>query len=99
MWTEHIARLIFWLSFVFLAYVYVGYPLVLAFLTSFKKRADAPAFAAHQKVTLIISAFNEQDVMAAKLDNALELNYPPQLLQIIVVSDSSSDATDDIVSR
>src|SRR5271168_4901735 len=99
MWTENIVRLIFWLSFVFLVYVYLGYPLVLAFLTSFKKRAGAPELASRQKVTLLISAFNEQDVIATKLDNALQLNYPQQLLQIIVVSDSSSDATDEIVSR
>jgi cellulose synthase/poly-beta-1,6-N-acetylglucosamine synthase-like glycosyltransferase len=98
-WTENIARLTFWVSFALLAYVYVGYPLVLAALTSFKKSMDPPALSSHPKVTLIISAFNEQDVIAAKLNNALELDYPKSLLQVIVVSDSSTDATDKIVSR
>jgi cellulose synthase/poly-beta-1,6-N-acetylglucosamine synthase-like glycosyltransferase len=99
MWTSNIARLSFWLSFAFLVYVYFGYPLILAFLTAFKKRADTPTLASYPKVTLIISAFNEQDVIAAKLNNALELDYPRPLLQVIVVSDSSTDATDEIVSR
>jgi cellulose synthase/poly-beta-1,6-N-acetylglucosamine synthase-like glycosyltransferase len=99
MWTELIARCIFWLSFVVLAYVYVGYPLALALLTAFKKRVSASEPTSWPKVTLIISAFNEQEVIETKLRNTLELDYPKPLLEIIVVSDSSSDATDEIVSR
>jgi cellulose synthase/poly-beta-1,6-N-acetylglucosamine synthase-like glycosyltransferase len=96
---ENITGFFFWLSFVLLAYVYLGYPLVLAFLTAFKRREDATPIGPHPKVTLIISAFNEQDVIAAKLNNALELEYPKPLLQIMVVSDDSTDLTDEIVSR
>jgi cellulose synthase/poly-beta-1,6-N-acetylglucosamine synthase-like glycosyltransferase len=99
MWTELIARYTFWTSFGLLFYVYIGYPVLLAFLTAFKKSSDEPAGGPAPKVTLIISAFNEQDVIDAKLKNALALDYPASLLQIIVVSDSSSDATDEIVSR
>lgn len=44
-------------------------------------------------VTLIIAAYNEEEVIAAKVKNALELEYPRERLQIIVASDGSKDAT------
>jgi cellulose synthase/poly-beta-1,6-N-acetylglucosamine synthase-like glycosyltransferase len=97
MWIEMIARFMFWLSFGALVYVYVGYPLSLAFLTAFKKSENTPDYDFSPEVSLIISAFNEQEVIAAKLDNAIQLNYPRDRLQIIVVSDSSNDSTDEIV--
>jgi cellulose synthase/poly-beta-1,6-N-acetylglucosamine synthase-like glycosyltransferase len=48
-------------------------------------------------VTLLISAFNEAHVIGDKLRNAVALDYPRQKLEIIVISDASTDATDDIV--
>lgn len=50
-------------------------------------------------VTLVISAYNEEKVIASKILNSLELNYPRDLLEIIVVSDSSTDNTDTIVKE
>lgn len=47
-------------------------------------------------VTLIISAYNEEKMIGTKLENALELDYPPEKLTIMVVSDASSDRTDQI---
>jgi cellulose synthase/poly-beta-1,6-N-acetylglucosamine synthase-like glycosyltransferase len=44
-------------------------------------------------VSLIIAAYNEEDVIAAKVANTLELDYPRDRLQIIVASDGSKDAT------
>ena len=49
------------------------------------------------KVALVITAHNEADVIAEKLENALALDYPRELLRIVVTSDASSDGTDDIV--
>jgi glycosyltransferase involved in cell wall biosynthesis len=46
---------------------------------------------------LLISAYNEEDCIAEKLENSLSLDYPCDLFDIIVVSDQSSDGTDDIV--
>jgi len=48
------------------------------------------------KVSVIITAYNEERDLAAKLENTLSLNYPKELLEIIVASDCSSDRTDDI---
>jgi len=86
----------FWVALAFVAYAYAGYPLLLAALARLSgrpvdKRAITPP------LTVIITAYNEEARLAAKLDNTLALDYPPGQLQIIVASDCSSDATDDIV--
>jgi cellulose synthase/poly-beta-1,6-N-acetylglucosamine synthase-like glycosyltransferase len=49
-------------------------------------------------VTLVISAFNEEREIGAKIENSLALDYPADKLQILVVSDASTDRTDEIVS-
>lgn len=89
----------FWCLVAVVFYVYAGYPLILLIVT---RRADPPA-SGHDEplpaVTLLISAFNEEDCIAERLDNCLELDYPADLLEIVVVSDASSDATDSIVAE
>lgn len=80
-----------------LLYVYVGYPMLLRVLV--RVRGGVPVRAAEitPSVSLVISAYNEEPVMRAKLANALAQDYPRGLLEIVVVSDASSDRTDDIV--
>jgi cellulose synthase/poly-beta-1,6-N-acetylglucosamine synthase-like glycosyltransferase len=85
-----------WCSLAVLFYIYAGYPALLKMLARargrpVRKRDITPA------VSLIISAHNEAAVIRGKLENALMLDYPPHLLEIVVVSDASSDGTDDIV--
>jgi poly-beta-1,6-N-acetyl-D-glucosamine synthase len=90
--------LLFWLSILFVFYVYLGYPLILALLARLRPRQleHAPYL---PKVTLLIAAYNEQDVIASKLENALTLNYPKENLQIIVAADGSDDRTAEIVKQ
>lgn len=81
-----------------LFYVYAGYPLVLALLTRARK-ASPPAGrsdAARPTVSLFIPAYNEARVIADKVRNSLALQYPPDALDIIVVSDGSTDGTVEI---
>ena len=80
-------------------YIYVGYPLALRVVVWLRgprpvRRADVTPSA-----TLLISAYNEADVIRAKLENALSLDYPPDALEIVVVSDASTDGTDEIVAE
>lgn len=51
------------------------------------------------RVTLLVSACNEEDVIDEKINNALLLDYPSGKLEILVVSDASTDSTDEIVNR
>ncbi|HOB35046.1 MAG TPA: glycosyltransferase family 2 protein [Bacillota bacterium] len=90
---------IFWLSVSLLAFHYVGYPLLLALLARVKP-AQAPApLKELPSVTLIISVYNEEAIMEKRLKNCLSLDYPRDKLNILVVSDGSTDGTHDIVAR
>jgi cellulose synthase/poly-beta-1,6-N-acetylglucosamine synthase-like glycosyltransferase len=64
----------------------------------FKKR-EVQIGIMQPKVTLIISVYNEEKVIAHKLNNALALNYPPDKLEILVASDCSTDRTEEIVKE
>ena len=74
----------------------VIYPLTLVLLSNLFRKTHAIGDAL-PTVTLVISAFNEANVIEAKLDNALSLDYPRELLEVMVISDSSDDATDEKV--
>jgi len=94
---------LFWFSVGFVFYSFLGYPLFLKVLSFFlqekpyenakKQNVSLPM------VSLIISAYNEQSVIEDKILNSLNLNYPKELLEIVVVSDASSDGTDEITAR
>jgi glycosyltransferase involved in cell wall biosynthesis len=80
-------------------YVYFGYPALLWLLT--RGLPDITHRRGEQKpsVALVISCYNEEGVIREKLQNALELDYPQELLQITVVSDGSDDGTDEAVKE
>lgn len=88
--------LLFWFSILFVFYVYLGYPLVLTMLARLRPRqVEYPSYL--PKVTILIAAHNEQQVIASKLENTLALDYPAENLQIIVAADGSDDQTVEIV--
>jgi biofilm PGA synthesis N-glycosyltransferase PgaC len=96
---------VFWISVAFLAYVYVGYPLLLAAYTRLARRpAGNPHVARAQRrddfpgVSIIIAARNEAHRLPRRIENLLECDYPADKLQIIVASDGSTDATVDALS-
>jgi len=91
----------FWLSLSILYYVYDGY---CRFLTAinycfFLEYSAAPDGLEMVKVTVLITVFNEADVIEKKIQNVLNCDYPSEMLEVIVASDSSTDATDDIVAH
>ncbi len=89
--------LIFWLASFLVVYPYVVYPLVLLALSRSARAKTPHPGRPPRKVTLVISAYNEDAVIELKLRNALALDYPADRLEILVVSDASSDRTDEIV--
>ncbi|HEY2716596.1 MAG TPA: glycosyltransferase [Solirubrobacterales bacterium] len=98
-----IAAIFFWLSAGLLVYTHLGYPLVLAFAVRTRmsdKRRTLPAGGGElPTVSLIVPAYDEEEVIAAKVANALALDYPRDRLQIIVASDGSSDRTAELARR
>ncbi|HEX6383875.1 MAG TPA: glycosyltransferase, partial [Anaerolineae bacterium] len=87
---------LFWLFVGSILYVYAGYPLILAILarTRPEPRTNSTIM---PTVTLLITAYNEQAVIAEKLENSLALEYPRDRLQILVAVDGSDDRTADVV--
>jgi len=77
-------------------YILVGYPLLLSrwrrFGPPIRKDLDY-----RTTVTVLLAVYNGEAFLARKLDNLLGLDYPTELLDIVVVSDGSTDATDSIV--
>lgn len=78
-------------------YLYVGYPLLLFVLSRFVHRPVQRA-EVRPTLTLVVPVYNEAGVIEKKLRNCLELDYPPERLEILVASDGSSDATEAIVA-
>ncbi|OQY68657.1 MAG: hypothetical protein B6D46_03145, partial [Polyangiaceae bacterium UTPRO1] len=90
--------ILFWLCAAAMAYVYVGYPLLLFLVSRVVRRRVAKA-AITPTVTMVIAAYNEEQAIAKKLENSLALDYPADKLDILVASDGSTDATNRIVSE
>ncbi|HEV2060556.1 MAG TPA: glycosyltransferase family 2 protein [Solirubrobacteraceae bacterium] len=87
-------EIVFWSCVALLVYAQVGYPLLLAALARLRRtRTPAPALDELPTVSLIVAAYDEATVIAAKVANALALDYPPERLEVVVASDGSTDAT------
>ena len=84
----------FWTAAALIVWTHLGYPLAL-WLVAGRRRDDAPPTAAAElpSVSLIVAAHDEADVIAARVANALALDYPRDRLELIVASDGSTDAT------
>ncbi|MDX6445356.1 MAG: hypothetical protein QOH71_2430 [Blastocatellia bacterium] len=89
------AEIIFWLSAAALFYTYAGYPLLLALYSALQPRRVRRG-EVELTVSIIITAYNEERDLPAKIENTLALDYPRDLLEIIVASDCSTDRTDAI---
>ncbi|HUQ31819.1 MAG TPA: glycosyltransferase family 2 protein [Pyrinomonadaceae bacterium] len=92
---EVVMHLFFWTGAALLFYTYAGYPLLLALASRLRSRPVRRGDW-QPRVSVIITAYNEELDLAAKLDNTLLLDYPPDKLEIIVASDCSTDRTDEI---
>jgi cellulose synthase/poly-beta-1,6-N-acetylglucosamine synthase-like glycosyltransferase len=92
-----VARVLFWASAALLVYVYVGYPLLLSILAAFSRRKAAqPGYL--PTISVLIAARNEEASIGRKLQETASLDYPEDKLEIIVLSDGSTDRTDEIVA-
>ncbi len=86
---------VFWLSVVLVVYPYVVYPLVMAYLG--RRRPRGPVGTTRPRVSVIIAAHNEAEWIERKIASTLGQDYPADRLEVIVVSDGSTDATESIV--
>lgn len=89
-------QIIFWILLACPFYTMIGYPLLMLVVSRMYCRQTRRA-PITPKVSQIIAAYNEERAIAGKLENSLSLDYPAGKLEIIVVSDASTDRTDEIV--
>ena len=91
--------LLYWSSLGLIVYTYAGYPALISALARWRPRRVREAAGIEPTVSVVLALHNEQAVIAHKLDNLLALDYPPEKLQVVVISDGSTDETDRIVDR
>jgi cellulose synthase/poly-beta-1,6-N-acetylglucosamine synthase-like glycosyltransferase len=88
---------IFWVSFILLIYPVFLFPALLTLLP--KKRIKLPKDGGGElpSVSILVSVYNEEAVIEQKIANFLDLDYPDDLLELLIISDGSSDNTDNLV--
>lgn len=93
--------IIFWVAVFIVFYTFLGYGILLYFLVKVKRlfRKQKPLPATHfPSVTLIVAAYNEAEIIREKIVNTLALDYPKDKLQIVFVTDGSTDETPQLIS-
>jgi len=93
-----IVRALFWGALGALAWTHAGYPAAIGLLARLRPRAVAREDVT-PSVAVVVSAHDEEDVIGRRVENLLALDYPPELLQVVVASDGSTDRTDEIVEE
>lgn len=98
-----IFQIVFWLLLFIVFYTYIGYGILLYLLVRIKRilpgKKTATADDSYEPdVTLFIAAYNEKAVIAEKMQNCLELEYPREKLHITWVTDGSDDGTYEMLS-
>lgn len=98
----NVISLIFWSSLFLVFYTYIGYALLLYIVIKVKRLLIKPQHIEELQsftpaVTLMVAAYNEASFIRQKIENTLSLNYPADKVQIIFVTDGSSDDTNNII--
>jgi len=98
-------KAIFWTSLFLIFYTYIGYGLLIYIILLIKRRFSKTV---KEKIvnqdnlptcSLVIAAYNEEDIIKEKIENTLSLSYPPERLKIYFVTDGSSDRTPGIIKQ
>lgn len=89
---------VFWIAVGLLVWTHALYPVAARLLARARTHAVSRLDAPLPTVSLIIAAYNEDSVIERRVRNALELDYPPELLEVVVTSDGSTDRTDELAA-
>jgi len=95
-------QIVFWSCLALTFYTYLLYPVCIWLLARWFPRVAAAgetAVADLPEVTLLVAAYNEEDVIERKILNSLNLDYPRDRLHVVIGSDGSTDATAEIALR
>ncbi len=90
---------LFWILACIILYSYIGYPLLLLFVSLFKKSKNSKSDIFLPEITVIIAAYNEREIVKEKVQNTLSLNYPCEKIRQVWVTDGSTDGTPEILKE
>ena len=98
-------EIIFWICLGIVIYTYVGYGILLCIILKIKRllgyRRQQPLLGINRnlwpEVTLMVCAYNEEEVVGVKMDNTRQLDYPTEKLHLLWVTDGSSDKTNELL--
>jgi len=90
------AVVLFWGSLAALAWTHALYPLTVALAARLRTRHVARDDAYLPSVAVIVTAYNEEHAIERRLENLRGLDYPPELLELVVTSDASTDRTEEL---
>lgn len=102
---QQILEVLFWILMGIVIYTYVGYAVVLYMLLFIKrlfckkKKNNEINETNLPEVTLLICAYNEEDVITEKMKNTLAINYPKNKFKIVWVTDGSNDRTNELLAQ
>ena len=91
-----VAVVLFWGSLAALAWTHALYPATVALAARVRTRRVALDDGFLPSVAVIVTAYNEEDVIERRLENLRALDYPPELLELVVTSDASTDRTEEL---
>ena len=97
-----LAKTLFWIAIIAMIYHFIGYPLLLLIITSFKKTYQNKMvndILIYPKIIILCPAYNEEARIEEKIKSFLALDYPQDKIKMIVISDNSIDHTNEIVSK
>ena len=103
----HTMEILFWILLFLVFYTYIGYGMVLYILLKVKqlfcRKKAQPVLPenpeAYPEVTLMICAYNEEDIIKEKMENIRQLNYPKDKLCVMWVTDGSNDHSNELLSQ
>lgn len=95
---------LFWISIAIVFFTFLGYGLVLYVLVRIRRLVvgprPVPAIGEHlPSLTLVVAAYNEEELIEEKVKNTLQLDYPADRLQLLFVTDGSTDATPNLLMK
>ena len=91
-----VAVVLCWASLAALAWTHALYPATVALAARVRTRRIARDDAYLPSVAVIVTAYNEEDAIERRIENLRALDYPPELLEIVVTSDASTDRTEEL---
>jgi cellulose synthase/poly-beta-1,6-N-acetylglucosamine synthase-like glycosyltransferase len=99
-----IYEIIFWLLILIIFYTYLGYGVVIYMLALLRRKffprpLEVTTTSEFPEITLVVAAYNEEYIIEEKIRNCLELDYPESSLNLVIITDGSTDNTNSIVKR